>query len=359
MGNNIKKPHVSMEQIYTLAQSGTSDNSIVSSAKGKIVSGNGIDASNKIQWNKWAKRKLISQKVALSLIDAAKAKGADQRRIQKYWNTYHCLREMSISNGKVHGKYCKNRCCTICQAIRKAEMINKYLPVIQTWKEPYFVTLTVKAPNRERLDFIVNGMHKAFRQIKDKYKKRHQRGTDINIVALRSLECNFNPQTLTYNPHFHLIVPDKKTAITLVVEWQRKWTKKYTSAFAQDMRKINDNEKVLIEIIKYGSKIFTEPDVKNKKNSKIPPAIYADALDNILTVFEGRRIMQSFGFSLPKQTKPIKAKSNLKVITNYDDVIFDSYMNDWVNQSTGELFTGYTPPSILSYLLNDINMDKS
>jgi len=30
-------------------------------------------------------------------------------------------------------------------------------------------------------------------------------------------------------------------------------------------------EHCLIELIKYGSKIFTEPDIKEKKTSKVPP----------------------------------------------------------------------------------------
>ncbi len=43
--------------------------------------------------------------------------------------------------------HCKNRFCTYCCGIRKAELITKYLPVLQTWKAPHFVSLTIRAVN--------------------------------------------------------------------------------------------------------------------------------------------------------------------------------------------------------------------
>ena len=62
----------------------------------------------------------ITRKMVLSLIDVAKEKG-EPERVQAYWNAYHCLNNVVVSNGRMHGKYCKNRFCTICNAIRKAE----------------------------------------------------------------------------------------------------------------------------------------------------------------------------------------------------------------------------------------------
>ena len=56
-----------------------------------------------------------------------------------------------------------------------------------------------------------------------------------------------------------------------MVEWQKQWNqgkKKLAQPFAQHKRKVEDLEHDLIEIIRYGSKIFTEPDVKNKSNHK-------------------------------------------------------------------------------------------
>ena len=60
-------------------------------------------------------------------------------------------------------------------------------------------------------------MNKAFSIIKERCKKRHQRGTGIQLIGIKSLECNFNPQKKTYNPHFHIIVPNKEIATLLKI----------------------------------------------------------------------------------------------------------------------------------------------
>jgi hypothetical protein len=128
------------QRFNTLAQIGTNkfDNDVI------IIKGNGSDLGNKDVLKGRAKRKLITQKTVLSLIDVAKNNGEDER-IKSYWNAYHCQNKVYTAEGKLFAKYCKNRFCTSCCSIRKAELINKYFPLIQQWQEPYFVTLTLKA----------------------------------------------------------------------------------------------------------------------------------------------------------------------------------------------------------------------
>jgi hypothetical protein len=86
----------------------------------------------------------------LSLIDVAKERGAKDRE-KAYWNTYPCQNIVYTANSKIYAPFCKNRFCTYCCGIRKAELIKKYLPVLQSWKDRYFVTLTVKAVKANQL----------------------------------------------------------------------------------------------------------------------------------------------------------------------------------------------------------------
>jgi len=305
-----------------------------------------------------AKRKTITRKMIHSLIDVAKAKGEPQR-VQAYWNAYHCQSKIISSNNKLYGNYCKNRFCTVCCAIRKAEIINKYYPILKQWENPYFVTLTVKAIKAKNLNKWVFGMNKAFSIIKDRCKKRHQREKGIKLIGIKSLECNFNPQRKTYNPHFHIIVPTKEIAELLIKEWMLQWNKTgviHTSPKAQHMRKVENLERDLIETIKYGSKIFTEADLKKKGKQVTAPMVYAYALDNILCAMKGKRIFDRFGFNLPKTAAK---ETTQKLISNYDEYIFSSDATDWVNQTTGECLTGYTQPIELSHLLNEcVNTDS-
>lgn len=341
--------------IYTLAESGT--RKIEETPSIALVSGNGTDILDNPSLANRARRKLITRKMVLALIDVAKEKG-EPERIQAYWNAYHCLNNVIVANSKMYGRYCKNRFCTICNAIRKADTINRYYPVISLWESVHFVTLTVKACKEEQLNRRIYRMLRAFELIHNRCKKRLQRGKGIKLIGVKSLECNFNPVTKTYNPHFHLIVANKEIAELLKSEWLTQWRPipkttyryKYTTPAAQHIEPVYNLESALIETIKYGSKIFTEPDLNKKSKLKTPPKIYARALDNILVAMKGKHIFDRFGFNLPEQPQQT---SSTKLVVNFENWTFPKDSSDWVNPDTGETLTGYLPPLELSYLLNE------
>ncbi len=346
----------SESKIYTLAESGTTFSQ--KKCKNVVVSGNGTDFFDNPSLINRARRKTISRAVILMLIDIAKEKGDDERT-QQYWNAYHCQSKIYCSENKLYGKYCKNRFCTVCCAIRKADIINRYYPMIKQWNEPQFITLTVKAVTARNLNKWVKGMNKAFKIILNRCKKRHQRGKGIKLIGIKSLECNFNPKRKTYNPHFHIIVPNKEIADLLKREWMQQWNRTSTlhaSSKAQFIRKVENLERDLIETIKYGSKIFTEPDIKNKKGSVFAPIIYAKALDNIFVAMKNQRIFERFGFNLPQQKKK---EPSIKLIFDFKTFIFSSNTTDWIDEDTGECLTGYTQPVELEYLLKDCINNKA
>ncbi len=349
------------EEIYTLAESGTRKNEY--DTPKALISGEGTDIINNLSLKNRAKRKVISRSMNLALVDVAKEKG-EPERAQAYWNAYHCQRKVIVTDNKLYAKYCKNRFCTMCCAIRKADTINRYYPTISQWDDVHFVTLTVKACKADNLNRWIYGMNKAFKLIHNRCKKRHQRGKGIKLIGIKSLECNFNPDKKTYNPHFHIIVPSKEIADLLKNEWLIQWRPKekteykykFASPKAQKISKVTSLEHSLIETIKYGSKIFTEPDLKKKGKQALPPMIYARALDNILVAIKGKRIFERFGFNLLKQPK---RKQTSKIVENYETWLFPKDASDWINPDTGECLTGYLQPKELAYLLNDcINVEQ-
>ncbi len=338
------------EYFNTLAQSGTAYTDALPYLPGKMAYGVGSDLTDNTAWKGRAKRKLVTQKLALALVDVAMNKG-DMKRKQVYWNAYHCQNNLFSSGGRSYGKYCKNRFCMVCCSIRKARIINRYLPVISQWEDPHFVTLTARAVPEAKLKTWFALFDRGFRLIREKYKKRNQRGKGIKLVGVRSLECNFNPIKKTYNPHFHILVPNAEIAHILVNEWQTLWNKKgikYTAPNAQDNQKVKDVDQILIEVIKYGSKIFTEPDVYNKGKSKVPRMVFAAALDNIICAMKPYRQFERFGFNLPKQPK---RKKQPVFLEQYEDWVYHPSLKDWHNAETGELLTGYIPTQQLRFLL--------
>ncbi len=333
-----------IDEINTLAESGT----YKARQNNVIVNGEGTDLSKQDALKGRAKRKTITQSMMLKLIDVAKEKGEPELE-KAYWNTYYCQQEIITADGRLYGKYCKNRFCTLCCSIRKAELINKYYPVMRKWKEPYFLTLTVKSCKAAKLKLYIKKFNIGLKRITAKHRKRYQRGRGKLLVGVRSLECNFNPKYKTYNPHFHIITKDKKTAEIILKEWLNLWTSKHAKRPAQNIQKVHNLEKGLIEIIKYGSKIFTEPDLKKRAKETETAQIYIKALDTILTAMKGKRIFDRFGFNLPKSE--IKQSPNSKLLSNFKEWEYDPKVADWINTSTAEVLTGYKAPSHLKAIL--------
>ena len=173
-------------------------------------------------------------------------------------------------------------------------MINKYLSTIQRWEEPYFVTLTAKSCYAKNLYWRMRNTKRAFKIIEERFKKRYLRGNGPKLVGIKSLECNFNPTQRWYNPHFHIIIPNK-IAVLLEKEWRKLWTKDFTSPDGQKIRKVENTERDLIEVIKYGSKILTEPNPNKKSKRKLTRRIYIAALYNIFRAMRGLRLLDMAG----------------------------------------------------------------
>lgn len=331
------------QSLDTLAQNGT--NSV------QIITGDGSEIGKDKDLKKRGQRKVIAQRTALAMIDVAKASDYEGW-LKPLWLTYQCQSKFTVSEGKIYTKYCKNRFCTTCMSIRKADIINRYLPVIEKWDNPYFVTLTVKSCNARGLRTLFDNVLLNFRLIVQKYRKQNQRGKGIRLIGIKSLECCFNPIKRTYNPHLHLVVANREIAETLIKEWLSIFPKNHTTKEAQKAKPIYNLDWALVETIKYGSKIITPPDVKLK--CKQPAKIYARAILNIYKAMSGLRIFDRFGFNLPK-TVP-KKRQGARVVTDAVKFTFVPPCNDWLSEEHEAPLTGYYPSaSLIDILLNQID----
>lgn len=335
----------------TLAQNGTGPTQNKPETQAALIQGQGSDLSNKSALTNRAKKKTITQAMSLGLLKVAEGKKRVDR-YQTYWNVYHCQGKLITANDRIYGRYCKNRMCTVCSGIRKALIIRKYLPEIMTWEDPHFVTLTAKAVSKFKLKARFRSLNRGFSQILDKYKKRAQRGTGFKLKGIKSMESNFNPDKLTYNPHFHILVPNKETAEIFVREWLEKCTPKHALKQCQDIQRVKSTDKALIEIIKYGAKIFTEAGTERRARTKKEHEIYAAALFNIFEAMKGTRIFDRFGFNVQKQTKDIfkGLDSGETTIGKWE---FEAKQCDWINRETGARLSEYMAPDELIDLLKN------
>ncbi len=317
------------DRINTLGQSRTKE----SPKKVDFVKGKGVDLSDWLRMEENARTKFVSNSLALSLIDVARDK-KDSRMEYYFWSTFNCRRNITSSNGKGHANLCRGRICTYCNRVRKAEVLNQYFPELSQWEEPYFLTLTVKSCSAKRLPLMMDKMEEGFQIIKERLRKRASRGKGVKPVGIRSLECNFNQQKRTYNPHFHMIVKDKETAEAILKEWLLIWGYRYTRKYAQDIQPIWDVKTGLIEVVKYSTKIFTEPDV-NKKGTG-GHKVYVRAMFNIVKAMQNRRVFERFGFNCKEKVfKPV----GTSVAVDVEHWRYFPRKRDWINLATQEGLT--------------------
>jgi len=342
-------------RIYTLAQNGTGEAQEFGADPAIIIRGNGTEiASTKVLYNR-ARRKIVSQRLSKALMQIAEEQ-EDPELKQTFRNTYYCQSKIYSVGNRLYGRYCKNRVCTICLAIRKAQLINKYYPELEKMHDLQFVTLTVPAVPKAGLAEAFRQVLDTFQTITEKHRKRSLRGTGPKLIGVKSLECCFNPVKRTYNPHLHILIAGKDNAEILVNDWLQAWNKlSYTSKHAQKIKPVRNLNNSLIEIIKYGTKIFTEPDLESKSNQRHNREVYAKALYNIVTCMKGLRIFERFGFNVSKaQLEHIPAK----VATDFQTWKFLPQFRDWQNTENELTLTNYhVPEALINLLENEIDFE--
>jgi hypothetical protein len=321
---------------------------------GILLRGAGSAITNEQGKQRRAKAKLITQTVMLRLIEIATERGAvDQAKA--YRRTYYCQSRLYVVEGRMHAPLCRNRFCNYCCGVRKAELINSYYPEIETWKDAHLLTLTRLAVPAHKLKAAIADTQAKFRQIIARLKKRHLRGTGCRIMGLRALECNFNAQKRTYNPHFHLIVPTKEVADALLTEWLKEWGPRYATREAKNCRKIKNTIEDLIEVIKYETKIITDPEPKRGKKKGRTYKIFPRALDTIYTAMKGERLVERFGFNLPKVKKE---KQESRIVTEYE--IWDYHLRsaDWLHADHESTLTSFEASFELQNILSSHIQDN-
>ncbi len=254
---------------------------------------------------------ITSEKLSKRAERKAVTKAQNQRLLQlksilhqQYERTNRCseiiyLHEHSTSKQtKLSTNYCGKRWCTVCNANKTAELINGYSESVKSLSDLHFVTLTVPSVKSQHLKLTIKSMIHQFARIKDTLRKK---GTPLS--GIRKIECNYNTEADTYNPHFHLIIEGRATSVALVDLWLSSVAN--TVSDAQDIT-IAD-ESTLMELFKYTSKSIV--------NSEFD----AIAQDNINRAFVRVRAFQSFGKVKKRPTNVQNDKDDVE--PDIDDVV--------------------------------------
>lgn len=324
----------------TLAQLRKSSNYRGSEDKTILKSTTRVDDIKSLK--KRAKRKYFGQALTYGLVDAAK-NNPDSVLDKSYWNTYHCSSELTLmSDGRLSARFCKNRWCMVCAAIKIAQSINKYKEIIDSWDDKQFVTLTIVNPDKFNLEKEMVKMYETFVKIKDVMRKRYNNGQlEKKFIGLRKLESTYNSFSNTYHPHFHFIIEGRENAEFLVKRWLHHYPS--SDSKGQDCRAADDNSTV--ELFKYFAKVIS------KGNAKHSSAIFADAMDVIFNAVKGKRTFQPFGFKAKKSIVENVCEDEKAYAVGVREWV--QSLGDWVDEDTGEMLTGYIPGDSIKDLVTN------
>ena len=255
-------------------------------------------------------------------------------REQYYRNSIYCTDNIEQDeNGRLRTHYCNGRLCPICQAIRTAKAMNKYLTPIQTFHNPYFLTLTRRTVQDEHLRSTIRQMKEEFSLINDLARKQNK------LHGLRKLEVTYNGETNEFHPHFHMILDGENVASFILEQWLKR-NRSSAHRQGQEIKAIEagNNEETRI-LFGYITKLVT---VIEENRVPVP----SEALDVIVSGIFNGRTLQPYG-------NLIQAGRNTEIVNGIDREAYESPnastigkrilweweqdLATWIDRQTGEL----------------------
>lgn len=230
----------------------------------------------------WRGKKVRSSLVAAHYEGLEKRTGAPYygKKAEKVCNCAECLvfrRDIETGRLRLSNAYfCKVRLCSMCAWRRSLKIASHNKLIVEEANRQYkpswiFLTLTVKNVDGDDLKQTITDMMQGFRKL-FQYKK-----VKTGVLGFfRALEITKNHEENTYHPHFHVLIPVKRSYFTgkgyiKQAEWTSLWKRAmkldYTpivhvqrvkgkkgidaEAIEQEVRKEMEEQKAILEISKY------------------------------------------------------------------------------------------------------------
>jgi hypothetical protein len=194
---------------------------------------------------------------------------------------------------------CKLKICPVCSNIRRAQLIEQYKPLVESFQNSYFMTLTrkntmqfddayVKAGQRHwqalKLRFKRNG-YDIQKGIFSREVTHHAVGDIRRDVRTGKVLSMYTEQNAGFHDHLHIIYDGKPVPKEVLKEWWLEITKDSSIVDIVPLR--GDPGKVLAYLLKYMTKNNNIRDI--------------NALTQYLIVTKNRHAIRTFGVATPKK----------------------------------------------------------
>ena len=215
-------------------------------------------------------------------------------REQYYRRVIYCMATLRVTGtGGLVTHRCNGRLCQNCNNIRAGKTFNKYFPVISTFKEPCFVTLTLLPVEKHYLSNRIKTLIKVFNLISNCLRKQ-----GITIHALRKIEIGWSCEGDNYRPHFHILLEGRAVAEKIIRQWLKRFPKKADSK-GQDYFRIQSIEELRTMLL-----YMTKPVTTMNANS-------LEANDMIVRALFKKKSVQAFGALLGKKSRLLSQRNRI------------------------------------------------
>ncbi|WP_224931108.1 protein rep [Bacillus safensis] len=188
----------------------------------------------------WRGKKVRSSLMAAHYEGLEKRTGAPYygKKAEKVCDCAECLafrRDKETGRLRLYQAYfCKVRLCPMCAWRRSLKITYHNKLIVEETNRQYkpawiFLTLTVKNVEGDDLKQTITDMMQGFRKL-FQYKKV-KTGT---LGFFRALEITKNHEQNTYHPHFHVLIPVRKSYFTHNYIKQSEWTSLWKRAMKLD-----------------------------------------------------------------------------------------------------------------------------
>jgi hypothetical protein len=270
----------------------------------------------------------------------------DSRMRPQYSRVLRCAEVVQVHDGETRTFYCKSKVCTICARIRTAKLIEKYLPVMQRWRDAYMLVLTIRNVPASDLRQAISDMCKVISKFGNKQLKQHQRNGGKLFKCIRTIEVTYSNKRDDYHPHLNVIVPDSETAQALHDYWLQNFSSRasYKGQFCSNISSAKDSVSTLKEIFKYISKHTSEAENGKQKST------YVNAQDIIYEATHGLHCVRTLGLTA-EDMQPIEDQpqaisdsdsdiETTKAPKGTSDGVYHYYAQhgNWFDKHTGEAY---------------------
>lgn len=205
-------------------------------------------------------------------------------REQYYRNAVYCAETLvQEPDGRIRTTYCNGRLCPVCQAIRTAKAMNKYMPLIEGFTDPHLLTLTRQTVRERELRETVGRMCEEFGLSSRTLAKQK-----IRLHGLRKLEIACNCESGRFHPHFHCILEGEEIAQGMLAQWLKRHPGTARPE-GQELQRITCGDMPALKLLfGYVTKLVT-----TVENEQVP--VPTESLDAVVAALFGRRTLQPYG----------------------------------------------------------------